>query len=231
MMWLLARTDPADPNALVLAAKGGHNQEMHNQNDVGNFVVHFGGETLIPDVGRGRYTRAYFGPQRYSFFVNSSRGHSVPRPNGQEQLPGEQYAAALLDHRSDASGDSMTIELKGAYPPEADLASLKRTVALHRDAPHGWVEAVDNVAFASQPGQCDSVITTFAPVEIGPSAAIIRGEKASLRVTFDPAVVTARVEVEKDVDLALGPADVNCLIFAFKEPVRAGTIRLRIEPL
>ena len=230
-MWLLSRYDPADPNALVLAAKGGHNQEMHNQNDVGNFVVHVNGETLIPDVGRGRYTRAYFGPQRYSFFVNSSRGHSVPRPNGQEQLPGEQYAAALLDHRSDASGDSMTIELKGAYPPEADLATLKRTVALHRDAPRGWVEVVDTVGFATQPGQCESVITTFAPVEIGPSAVIIRGEKGALRVTFDPAIVTARVEVEKDVDLALGAADVNCVIFAFKQPVREGTIRLKIEPV
>jgi hypothetical protein len=228
---MLARYDPADPNALVLAAKGGHNQEMHNQNDVGNFVVHFGGETLIPDVGRGRYTRAYFGPQRYSFFVNSSRGHSVPRPNGQEQLPGQEHAAVLLDHRADPSGDAMTIELKAAFPAEADLATLKRTVALHREAPAGWVELVDTVGFATQPGQCDSVITTFAPVEIGPSAALIRGEKASLRVTFDPAVVTARVEVEKDVDLALGAADVNCLIFAFKELVREGTIRLRIEPV
>ena len=90
---------------------------------------------------------------------------------------------------------------------------------------------MDSVAFASQPGQCESVITTFVPVEIGPSAALIRGEKAGLRVTFDPAVVTARVEVEKDVDLALGAADVNCLIFAFKQPVREGTIRLRIEPV
>ena len=204
---------------------------MHNQNDVGNFVVHFGGETLIPDVGRGRYTRAYFGPQRYSFFVNSSRGLSVPRPNGQEQIPGEQYAAALLDHRSDAAGDMMTIEMKGAYPPEADLATLKRTVALHRDAPRGWVEVVDAVAFATQPGQCESVITTFVPVEIGLSTVNIRGEKGSLRVTFDPAVVTPRVEVERDVDLALGAADVNCVIFAFKEPVREGTVRLKIEPI
>ncbi|OQA46964.1 MAG: Heparinase II/III-like protein [Chloroflexi bacterium ADurb.Bin325] len=230
MMWLFARYDPADPDALVLAAKGGHNQEMHNQNDVGNFIVHVNGETLIPDVGRGRYTRAYFGPERYTFFVNSSRGHSVPRPNGQEQSPGEQHAAALLAHHADAASDGMTLELKAAYPPEADLATLKRTIALHRDAPRGWVEVVDTVGFATQPGQCESVITTFAPVEIGPSAAIIRGEKGSLAVTFDPEVVTARVEVEKDVDLALGAADVNCLIFAYKEPVREGTIRLKIEP-
>ena len=124
----------------------------------------------------------------------------------------------------------MTIELKAAYPPEADLATLKRTVALHRAAPAGWVEVVDEIGFVARPGQCDSVITTFLLVEIGPVAAIIRGEKASLRVMFDPAVVTARVEVEKDVDLALGAADVNCLIFTFKQPVRNGTIRLKIEP-
>lgn len=231
MMWMLARYDPADPNALVLAAKGGHNGEMHNQNDVGNFVVHVNGETLIPDVGRGRYTRAYFGPERYSFFVNSSRGHSVPRPNGQEQLPGAQHGATLIEHRADEQLDSMTIELKGAYPTEADLATLKRTVALHRQAPRGRVEVVDEIGFATRPGRCESVITTFAAVEIGASVAIIRGEKGSLAVSFDPAVVTPRVEVEKDVDLALGPADVNCLIFAFKQPVREGTIRLKIEPI
>jgi hypothetical protein len=33
------------------------------------------------------------------------------------------------------------------------------------------------------------------------------------------------------VDLALGAADVNCVLFAFKEPVREGTIRLKIEPI
>jgi len=61
---------------------------MHNQNDVGNFIVHVNGESVIPDVGRGRYTKAYFGPERYQHFVNSSRGHSVPIVNGCEQLAG-----------------------------------------------------------------------------------------------------------------------------------------------
>ena len=161
----------------MLAVKGGHNNEMHNQNDVGNFIVHVNGETLIPDVGRGRYTKAYFGPERYQHFVNSSRGHSVPRPNGTEQMPGEEYAAVLLEHRSDAEQDSIALELKGAYPIEADLESLRRTVTLHRAAPRGWVELVDEVTFASQAGQCESVLTTFAQAVIGPDAVVIRGDK------------------------------------------------------
>jgi hypothetical protein len=225
---MIARHDPQDPDALVLAAKGGHNGEMHNQNDVGNIIVHVNGEPVIPDIGRGRYTRAYFGPQRYQHLVNSSRGHSVP--NGQEQLPGEQHAAVLLEHRADDMGDLLSIEMKGVYPPEADLASLVRTVALHRDAPRGWVELADSVCFASAPGHLESVLTTFGLVQVGPSSVLLQGEKGALRVTFEPGVVSPRVELEKDVDLALGPADVRRVILAFHQPLREGSIRLRIEP-
>lgn len=231
MQWMLARLNPADPDALALAVKGGHNEEMHNQNDVGNFVVQVNQETLIPDIGRGRYTKAYFGPERYKFFVNSSRGHSLPRPNGAEQSHGIQYAAVLLEHQSTAAVDSVKFELKGAYPAEADLATLVRRVALHRDSPRGWVELEDTVAFASAPGQCDSVITTFAGVEFTPGAVIIRGEQGALRVSYDPGVVTPRLEVEKQVDFGIGPADVNCVLFAFNKKVKQGVVRLRIEPV
>ena len=230
MMWMLARFNPADPDGLVLAAKGGHNEEMHNQNDVGNFIVHYRGETLIPDIGRGRYTKAYFGPDRYKHFVNSSRGHSLPRPNGTEQLPGEQYAAVLLDHQAGPAADVLALELKGAYPAEAGLAGLRRSLTLHRDTSLGWVELVDEIRFAARLGQCDSVLTTFAPVELQPGAALIRSQRGALRVSYDAALLDVRVETEKQVDLGLGPADVNCLLFSFKQPVLSGTIRLKIEP-
>ena len=72
---------------------------MHNQNDVGNVIVHTDGESVISDIGRGRYTKAYFGSERYEHIANSSRGHSVPVPNGQEQLPGGEHGARLLEHR------------------------------------------------------------------------------------------------------------------------------------
>ena len=87
MQWMFARMDPADPQALVLVAKGGHNGEMHNQNDLGAIIVHQGGESLIVDPGRGRFSRDYFGARRYELFVNQSLGHSCPVPNGQMQGP------------------------------------------------------------------------------------------------------------------------------------------------
>lgn len=230
MQWMIARLNPEDPAALVLAAKGGHNQEMHNQNDVGNVIVHVKGESIIPDIGRGRYTKAYFGPERYAHLVNSSRGHSVPVVNGLEQLPGQQYAAQVVQHSADDESDRLTIEMKDAYPKEAHLTSLQRTVVLHRATSGGWVELADHVVFAT-PGQMESVLTTFGAVEIAADSVTLRGKKASVCVHFDPTVVSASLRVEKDVDLAIGAADVNLVAFTLHKPTSEATVRLRIESL
>jgi hypothetical protein len=93
------------------------------------------------------------------------------------------------------------------------------------------VELLDVVEFDPQAGQCESVLTTFAAVEIGAGTVLIRGTQGQLRVRFDPAVVSVRVETEPQVDLGIGPADVNCIVFAFHQPVLRGTICLRIEPV
>ncbi|MBN1640757.1 MAG: heparinase II/III family protein [Anaerolineae bacterium] len=230
MMWMIARHDPQDPDALVLAAKGGHNGEMHNQNDVGNIIVHVAGESVIPDIGRGRYTKDYFGPQRYEHLANSSLGHSVPVPNGQAQLPGKEHGATLLSHTANDAIDQMQVELKDAYPERADLASLQRTVTLHRDAPRGWVEVVDEARFASGPGTLESVLTTYATVEIGEGTLILRGERGALRVRYSAGVLP-RYEVVQDVDMGEGPADVGRVILALAEPAQEGVVRLQIEPL
>jgi len=228
LQWMLARYDPSDPDALVLAAKGGHNAEMHNQNDVGSFIVHFRGESLIADPGRGRYTRDYFGPKRYEHFVNSSRGHSVPVPNGCEQRTGREAAAELLDQGADGLTDRMVLELKAAYPPEADLASLRRTLALHREGPAGWVEVTDEVRFSSGPGTLESPLITFATAEVKKDTVIIRGKKGALKVSWEGAF-DLRVERIKGVDLAEGPTDLERIVFR-RGPTSEGRIRLKIEP-
>lgn len=231
MQWMIARYDPADPAALMLAVKGGHNDEMHNQNDVGNLIVHVNQTSVIADIGRGRYTRQYFTEElRYGFFVNASTGHSLPVPNGCAQLPGEAYAAQVLDHQAGDLRDRLVLQLKDAYPPDADLASLTRSVTLHRAAPRGWIELIDEVTFASDPGTFESVLTTFGSVEIGVDVVRIVDQGTVLMVAYDPDVVVAQTELVADVDLATGPRDVIRVIFAPADPVQSVTVRLVITP-
>lgn len=231
MMWMIARFNPDDPNALVLAAKGGNNGESHNHNDLGTFLVQVNGEAVIADPGTGRYTRDYFGPHRYDHPATSSVGHSVPVPNGQLQQAGREYAAILLEHRAEDDLDLLALQLKGAYLPEADLASLKRTIALHRNSPRGLVTVEDEAEFTAKPGRLESVLVTFGTIETGEKAVILRGERGALRVTFDSQAVTPRVEELSGVDLAEGKWDLRRVIFASRQEGRRVKIRLEIEPV
>lgn len=229
MAWMFARLDPTDPNALALAAKAGHNAEMHNQNDVGSFIVYSNGRSLVADPGRGRYTRQYFGPERYTFLVNSSLGHSTPVPNGQAQAAGRSFAAQVLDYTPGSDCDRFVIEMKGAYPPEANLDSLTRTFLFCRDVPGGQIELVDTFDFAGGPGAFETALITFAGVELSEGCALLRDGPAGLRVTFDPALVAARVEQHDDIDFPEGPGSLRRVVFA-AAPAEQGAIRLLIRP-
>ena len=242
MHWMLARQDPKDPEALALVAKGGHNGEMHNQNDLGSIIVHLGGESLIADPGRGRFSREYFGAGRYDLLVNQSFGHSCPVPNGQMQGPlshlrhGDRridasYHARLLEHRADETQDLLRLELADAWDEAADLESLTRTVALRRDCPAGRIELLDEVRFASGPGMLESVLITFGEVEAGAGRVVMRGEQAALRVDYDDELLEQRTELVPQVALFESTRDLRRVIFAFREARQTGGIRLDIAPL
>ena len=132
----------------MLATKGGHNGEMHNQNDVGNVIVHVDGESVISDIGRGRYTKAYFGPERYEHIANSSRGHSVPVPNGQEQLPGGEHGAptGAPGRRPRRPG---VVRVAERLPARGRPGLAQRTVVLRRDESCAVSELTDEVRFAT----------------------------------------------------------------------------------
>ena len=230
LQWLFARFDPANPNALVLAAKGGHNDELHNQNDVGNFIVQWQGESLIADVGRGKYTKDYFGEKRYDHFVNSSFGHSVPVVNGQVQGTGATFAAQLLAHSVGDQAVTLLLDLTKAYPVSAGLQSLQRRLTLHREPPHGWITLVDHFVFADEPASFESVLTTFHAVALGENGVLIQGNHGKIRIGFDPAVVDVRLE-EHVVEFEPGPLTVQRIVFVVQAVVRAGLVRLEIVPV
>lgn len=104
--WLTKRTA-----SYGFAAKGGHNGEMHNHNDVGSFIFAKNGRQLLVDVGSGLYTRQYFSDERYEIFEPSSRSHNVPVVNGEYQLPGRDYSATDVVY----TPGSFSMNIAGAY--------------------------------------------------------------------------------------------------------------------
>ncbi|HLT60817.1 MAG TPA: heparinase II/III family protein [Microlunatus sp.] len=122
---LTARVD-----GVLLAAKGGHNAESHNHNDVGNVVIAVDGEPMVVDIGVGTYTKQTFSPDRYQIFTMQSEFHNLPVINGHGQLPGAErrsrgMSAELSQHRVESR-----VDIADAYPAEAGIESWLRESAL-----------------------------------------------------------------------------------------------------
>jgi hypothetical protein len=232
MAWMISRLDPADPQSLRLAVKGGHNDEMHNQNDVGSLIVVNKGRVVLTDPGRGRYSKAYFGPERYQNIMASSRGHSVPVVNGYEQEEGAERAARVVEHSHGAERDVLSIDMAAAYPAEAGLTELRRSVALDRQAPGGKVTLSDGYAFANGGGDFQSVLVTPLGVEIDADAVVIGDAQGGVRVRFDPASVVVSTETHRGVEKQYAPSvDLTRVLFAPKVRASRGEVKLEITPL
>ncbi len=93
-----------------LFVKAGHNDEEHNHNDVGSFILSDESGQVFVDLGSGRYNNEYFSPKRYDSIYTSSRGHSVPIINGQYQKAGREYKGTLV-----RDGNRITVEMSAAY--------------------------------------------------------------------------------------------------------------------
>jgi hypothetical protein len=191
VQWLIARSDSSD-DALILAAKGGHNAENHNHNDGGSFIVHYRQEPLIAELGAPTYTRQFFSGTRYENIAARSLGHSVPFVNGREQQAGRAFAAQVLA-QDDAS---LTLELCGLYPTETGLISLTRRVALDTGSSTPVITLADHATFRQDGGTLAlPLITLAAAVEVtGPGRAHIAGQRGTLVISWPPDQATCRAE-------------------------------------
>lgn len=232
MAWMISRLDPTEAGSLRLAVKGGHNDEMHNQNDVGSLIVVNGGRVVLTDPGRGRYSKAYFGPERYSNIMASSRGHSVPVVNGHEQVEGADRAATVVAHSHGPERDNLTIDLAAAYPAEAGLVELRRSVTLDRKAPGGRIELSDVFVFANGGGDFQSVLVTPLDVEVALDAVRIGDAAGGVSVRFDPQAVSVSTERHAGVEKQYAPSvDLTRVLFTALGRATSGRVELEISPL
>ncbi|MBU5593928.1 heparinase II/III-family protein [Amphibacillus sp. MSJ-3] len=132
------------------ATKGGHNNEPHNHNDLGHFILYYRDHPLLIDLGAGEYNREYFSDQRYQFIQTSSLGHSVPVICGQQQLTGEKAVAEPLEQINE-SAPVIGFDLTRAYSVPT-LKSYRRVFKVN--VPESELTVIDQFDFSS----CDQEI-------------------------------------------------------------------------
>jgi len=131
---MTARLREGSAEGMYVAAQAGHNAESHNHNDVGNFVAFRNGEPLLIDVGVETYSAKTFSPRRYEIWTMQSGYHNCPTVNGVMQSPGREFEARQVEFKKDGSGVEVGMEIAGAYPSEAKIASWRRVIRLDRAA-------------------------------------------------------------------------------------------------
>ncbi len=113
---------------MFLGMKGGHNDESHNHNDVGSFVVYHNGKPILVDPGVGEYTSKTFSKERYTIWTMQSAYHNLPQVNGFDQHEGLKNAARDVKY----SKGMLSLDLRDCYPSDAGIKKWNRTVAINK---------------------------------------------------------------------------------------------------
>ncbi len=196
--WLIIKGRAAG-RQLGFAAKGGHNDEPHNHNDLGSFLLQVDGENLLTDLGSGLYTRQYFGAERYQYLVNGSQGHSVPIIEGGYQPAGREFAAASPFVRWGETIDRFQLELGGAYR-SANLTSLIRSFELVKAPPYR-LQLTDNYQFKQIPDVViERFVTLFPPQRLADGKIGIAGKTG--RLDLAGSGCSAQVQIGQEQFLA-----------------------------
>lgn len=175
LSYLSVRQYTQDDKGLFFAAKGGHNGESHNHNDVGNFMVYKNGQPFFIDAGAMVYNAKTFdGTTRYTLWNNISPYHNVPTINGYNQHQGGEYCAKNVQYETDDEKTVFTLDLADAYENKQDIKKWIRTFVF--DKTEGKLCITEDFSLIS----AESITLNFLackPFSITDNSIIINGEQ------------------------------------------------------
>lgn len=185
---------------VVLAVTVGHNDGHHSHVDVGSFVYHLGDDTLIPDAGRGKYSKSYFRQQRYENIFNNAYSHNIPRIGGHMQQHGrefggtQQYYGTIIACNEHDGQKSVIVDFHTAYElPELTLA--RRTLTL--DTASGIATLHDVFQFANDPLPIEEAFVTWHDVAVHGDTVTITGKHSAITIQSEGAHFTVEM-LEKE---------------------------------
>ncbi|MFC5529765.1 hypothetical protein [Cohnella yongneupensis] len=192
--WLLSRHVTSAGRRFGFAAKGGHNDEPHNHNDLGHFIlIGDGGEAVACDLGCGEYTADYFGAKRYGYDCNGSHGHSVPIIDGRGHSQGAERKATVLEAMASEQEDILRLELAAAYEV-AGLRSFVRELRWKKSDEPSFT-LTDVFSFDNEPQEIlERIVTRVQPL-IADEGGIVRlGKGGSAVLRFDATELAVSID-------------------------------------
>lgn len=190
---LSLRSQAGTSKGLFFAALGGHNAESHNHNDVGNFVLYMDGKPALIDVGVGTYTKQTFSADRYKLWFMQSQWHNCPTINGVQQKDGRRFQANDVQY----GNYKLSMDIAAAYPEAAMVQSWKRTFTFSPAKTSLVLQEAYQLKEWKEAFLLHFMTALTADTHT-PGKVMLKGETATLSMTYDPAlfeVVTERQEV------------------------------------
>lgn len=225
---LICRPGKGTTCRMGAALKGGHNNEHHNHNDIGSYVVVVGKEAILVDPGAEVYTARTFSSRRYDSKVLNSFGHPVPRVAQELQRTGAQARARVVKTDFTEANDTLVLEIASAYKV-ASLKKLERTFKYSRVGA-GSLTITDEVGL-DEPGRFGSALVTFGKWErLAPGHLRISEGREAVLVAIDAGSNEYDISSEQiDEDLGTRQQPTR-LGIDLKAPVRQARLVLTITP-
>lgn len=225
----IGRKDSDENSKLAMACKAGHNNEHHNHNDVGTYIVAVDDHAVLCDPGGEVYTSRTFSKDRYKSKVLNSYGHPVPFLAGTMQKKGKEWQGKILKKSFTKDKDTVLFDLKGAY----DLASLKK---LEREFVYsrkgkGSLSVTDTVEFA-KPQSYETALITFGNfIKNEDGTLFVYNQDKAVNVSFDSGKESCEIRgeiLDEDVHAKTQPTRIG---FKLKKPVKSAKFAMTIIPV
>lgn len=225
---LVCRQKEGTAGAFGVAMKGGHNNEHHNHNDVGSYLVVAGNRQVLTDPGAEVYTSRTFSSKRYDSKVLNSFGHPVPVVGGELQRTGTNARGKVLKSEFSKEQDTLKIDMRSAYKTPK-LEKLERTFVYTRGKQPSFTVS-DSIA-GSEPLTYETALVTLGTWRReGDNTIIVEDHGACVTVNIDTGgdAFTLKADIlDEDVRTKSKPTRIAITL---DQPMKEGTVMLRITP-
>jgi hypothetical protein len=218
-----ARDKAGTSEGFFFAAKGGHNAESHNHNDLGSCVLYFNGKPCLVDIGRETYTAKTFSSRRYEIWTMQSQYHNLPKINGVDQQEGREFVATNSTFTADAKKAVFSTDISKAYPESAAVIKWVKSYTLERGKKFLINDSWQLSKINENPTTLNFV-TSNKVSEKEPGFLLLEGDGFTMEMKYNPKALIPKIEVTEITDSGLKRywSTITRIVLEVKDPKMKG---------